>query len=156
MENKPRGNEPSFNWRGVVLIAIAFALIGLAVLFRGGAYANIEDVPYYRFLELLENKQIVVDRNSPLQLVVEEGWPTQTSAAIICKDTILCRAAGGFRTTAFLNYNTTSRNSAKANIQPAIKWVRLWRKRSWVPPHALLPSCFIFSSSRSAWRARAS
>ena len=31
-ENKPRGNEPSFNWRGVVLIAIAFALIGLAVL----------------------------------------------------------------------------------------------------------------------------
>ena len=28
-ENKPRGggNEPSFNWRGVVLIAIAFALI---------------------------------------------------------------------------------------------------------------------------------
>ena len=65
-ENKPRGNEPSFNWRGVVLIAIAFALIGLAVLFRGGAYANIEDVPYNRFLELLENKQIVIDKNYPL------------------------------------------------------------------------------------------
>ncbi len=28
--------EPRFNWRGVVLIAIAFALIGLAVLFRSG------------------------------------------------------------------------------------------------------------------------
>ena len=77
-ENKPRGNEPSFNWRGVVLIAIAFALIGLAVLFRGGAYQNIEDVPYNRFLELLENKQIAVDKNYPLQLVVEEGRPTQT------------------------------------------------------------------------------
>src|SRR6266513_3897061 len=77
-ENKPRGNEPSFNWRGVVLIAIAFALIGLAVLFRGGAYANVEDVPYNRFLELLENKQIATDKNYPLQLVVEDGRPTQT------------------------------------------------------------------------------
>ena len=27
-DNKSGGNEPSFNWRGVVLIAIAFALIG--------------------------------------------------------------------------------------------------------------------------------
>ncbi len=77
-ENKPRGNEPSFNWRGVVLIAIAFALIGLAVLFRGGAYSNIEDVPYNRFLELLENKQIITDKNFPLTLLVEEGRPTQT------------------------------------------------------------------------------
>jgi len=34
-ENKPRGNEPSFNWRGVVLIAIAFALIGLAAAIVG-------------------------------------------------------------------------------------------------------------------------
>ena len=76
-ENKFRGNEPSFNWRGVILIAIAFALIGLAVLFRGGAYANVEDVPYNRFLELLENKQIVTDKNYPLQLVVEEGRPTR-------------------------------------------------------------------------------
>ena len=36
-DNKNGGNEPSFNWRGIVLIAIAFALIGLAILFRGGA-----------------------------------------------------------------------------------------------------------------------
>src|SRR3977135_989791 len=78
-ENKSRGNEPNFNWRGVILIAIAFALIGLAVLFRGGAYANVEDVPYNRFLELLENKQIVVDKNLPLKLVVEDGRPTPTT-----------------------------------------------------------------------------
>src|SRR3954466_8201374 len=77
-DNKSRGNEPNFNWRGVILIAIAFALIGLAVLFRGGAYQTFEDVPYNRFLELLENKQIVTDKNYPLQLVVEDGRPTQT------------------------------------------------------------------------------
>ncbi|MFN2509707.1 MAG: ATP-dependent metallopeptidase FtsH/Yme1/Tma family protein, partial [Chthoniobacterales bacterium] len=77
-DNKSGGNEPTFNWRGVVLIAIAFALIGLAVLFRGGAYASVEDVPYNRFLELLENKEIVADQRYPLQIVVEEGRPTQT------------------------------------------------------------------------------
>ena len=32
-ENKSRGNEPNFNWRGVILIAIAFALIALAIFF---------------------------------------------------------------------------------------------------------------------------
>src|SRR3954462_7494384 len=81
-EKQPRGKEPSFNWRGVILIAIAFALIGLAVLFRSGTYANFEEVPYPRFLELLENKQIVNDKNYPLQLVYQEGQPTQTLRAL--------------------------------------------------------------------------
>src|SRR5438046_10313980 len=76
-ENKPRGNEPNFNWRGVILIAIAFALIGLAVLFRGGAYANVEEVPYNRFLELLDNKQIVNGKTTPATLVVEARRPTK-------------------------------------------------------------------------------
>ena len=107
-ENKPRGNEPSFNWRGVVLIAIAFALIGLAVLFRGGAYANVEDVPYNRFLELLENKQLAADKNFPLQLVVEEGRPTQSLRGYYFKQDIGSPTAQPvpFRTTVFLNYNT--------------------------------------------------
>jgi cell division protease FtsH len=123
-ENKPRGGEPGFNWRGVVLIAIAFALIGLAVLFRGGAYANVDEVPYNRFLELLENKQIATDKNFPLQLVVEEGRPTQTLRGYYIKQAV--GAAGAqqvpFRTTVFLNYNTDLQDRlAKAGIQPAIK-----------------------------------
>jgi hypothetical protein len=32
-DNK-RNNEPNFNWRGIVLIAIAFGLIGMALLVR--------------------------------------------------------------------------------------------------------------------------
>src|SRR5437899_10512462 len=32
-ENKQRGSEPNFNWRGVVLIVIAFSLIAMAMLF---------------------------------------------------------------------------------------------------------------------------
>ncbi len=44
-DNK-RNGDPNFNWRGVILFAIAFALIGLAVLFRGGTgYGTEEDVP---------------------------------------------------------------------------------------------------------------
>src|SRR5207237_1684403 len=77
-ENKSRGSEPNFNWRGVILIAIAFGFIALAMLFYRGGMQPVEDVPYNRFLELLENKQIVADKNSPLQLVVEDGRPTQT------------------------------------------------------------------------------
>ena len=40
-ENKYRGNEPNFNWRGVILIVIAFSLIAMAMLFyRGGDAAS--------------------------------------------------------------------------------------------------------------------
>ena len=77
-ENKSRGNEPNFNWRGIILIAIAFGVIALAMLYFRGGMQPLEDVPYNRFLELLENKQIVNDKNYPLQLVVEDGRPTQT------------------------------------------------------------------------------
>ena len=77
-DNKGRGGEPNFNWRGVILIAIAFALIGLAVVFRGGAYANVEDVPLPRFYELLDSKQI--DKAS-LTLVVPEGQPRKAWSA---------------------------------------------------------------------------
>src|SRR5881396_1717116 len=104
-ENKPRGTEPSFNWRGVVLIAIAFALIGLAVLFRGSSYTNFEDVPYNRFLELLENKQIVSDKNYPLQIVVEDGQQTQTLRGAYIKQSVGSSPAQQvpFRTTIYSN-----------------------------------------------------
>src|SRR5437660_3925000 len=75
--SKQRGNEPSFNWRGVILIAVAFGFFALAMLFWRGNYPQYEDVPYNRFLELVENKQIVNDKNSPLTLFVGEGQSTQ-------------------------------------------------------------------------------
>ncbi len=116
-DNKSGGNEPSFNWRGVVLIAVAFTLIAMAVLFRGGSYNNFEDVPYNRFLELLENKEIVADSKYPLQIVVEDGRPTQTLRGAYLK-----QGAGGtpqqvaFRTTIYANVakNLEDRLSAAA------------------------------------------
>ncbi|MDQ6654678.1 MAG: ATP-dependent zinc metalloprotease FtsH [Verrucomicrobiota bacterium] len=104
-DNKAGGNEPSFNWRGVVLIAVAFTLIGLAVLFRGGAYNNVDEVPYNRFLELLENKEIVADNKYPLQIVVEDGRPTQTLRGAYLKQGVGSTPAQQvpFRTTIYAN-----------------------------------------------------
>src|SRR5205085_12003625 len=120
-DNK-RGNEPNFNWRGIVLIAIAFALIGMALLVRNGGYANIEDVPYNRFIELLDNKQIISDKNLPLTLVVQEGQPTQALVGYYRKQTAGVEQATKFRTTIFLNYNTNLQEKlAAAGIQPAIR-----------------------------------
>ena len=123
-DNKSGGNEPTFNWRGIVLVAIALGLFALAVLFRGAAYQNVEDVPYNRFLDLLQAKQIVIDKTYPLQLVVEEGRPTQTLRGAYTKQGagVTGAEAVPFRTTIFLTYNTNLQEElAKAGIQPAIK-----------------------------------
>jgi cell division protease FtsH len=123
-ENKQRGSEPNFNWRGFVLIVIAFSLIAMAMLFYRGGMQPVEDVPYNRFLELLENKQIVNDKNYPLQLVVEDGRPTQT-----LRGAYIRQGAGAapsqpmpFRTTVYLNFtNDLQKKLADAGMQPAIK-----------------------------------
>ena len=123
-ENKSRGNEPNFNWRGVILIAIAFALIALAVVFRSGGYTNVEDVPYNKFLDLLENKQIVNDKNAPLTLVVEEGRPTQALVGYYVKQGTGAQPAQPvkFRTTIYLSFTSNLHDKlAAAGIQPSIR-----------------------------------
>src|SRR5213594_2999135 len=123
-ENKSRGSEPNFNWRGVILIAIAFGFIALAMLFYRGGMQPVEDVPYNRFLELLENKQIVNDKSYPLQLVVEDGRPTQTLRGAYIRQGIGSAPAQPvpFRTTVYLTFtNNLQEKLAAAGIQPAIK-----------------------------------
>jgi cell division protease FtsH len=125
-DNKQRGNgnEPSFNWRGVILVAVAFGFFALAMLFYRGGYQQFEDVPYNRFLELLDNKQIVNDKNNPLTLYVEEGQPTQQLRGKYIK-----QGSGGaqnqdvwFRTTVFLTFtNNLQEKLAAGGIQPAIR-----------------------------------
>jgi cell division protease FtsH len=123
-DNKQRGNEPTFNWRGVILVAIAFGFFALAMLFYRGGYQQFDDVPYNRFLELVENKQIVNDKNAPLTLYVEEGQPTQQLRGKYIK-----QGAGAgqnqevwFHTTIYLNFTNDLRDKlAAAGIFPAIK-----------------------------------
>jgi len=123
-ENKSRGNEPNFNWRGVILIVVAFSFIALAMLFYRGGMQPVEDVPYNRFLELLDNKQIVTDKNYPLQLVVEDGRPTQTLRGAYIRQGVGSAPAQQvpFRTTVYLTFtNNLQEKLAAAGIQPAIK-----------------------------------
>ncbi len=123
-ENKSRGNEPNFNWRGVILIAIAFGFIALAMLFYRGGMQPVEEVPYNRFLELLDNKQIVNDKNLPLTLIVEEGRATQALSGYYLKQSVGSQPAQPikFRTTIYLNYNTNLQEKlASAGMQPAIR-----------------------------------
>ena len=123
-ENKSRGTEPNFNWRGVILIAIAFGFIALAMLFYRGGMQPVEEVPYNRFLELLDSKQIVNDRNLPLTLIVEEGRATQSLSGYYLKQSVGSQPAQPikFRTTIYLNYNTNLQEKlANAGMQPAIK-----------------------------------
>ena len=71
------GPETSFNWRGVILFLVAFALIGGALLFpkhRGGE----EEIAYGQFLQLLSEGRVFVGESTPLSLVVETGRQTRT------------------------------------------------------------------------------
>jgi cell division protease FtsH len=123
-DNKSRGNEPNFNWRGVILIAIAFGFIALAMLFYRQGIQPVEEVPYNRFLELLDNKQIVVDKNSPLTLVVEDGRPTQTLRGVYVRQAVGSAPPQQipFRTTIYLSFtNNLQEKLSAAGIQPAIK-----------------------------------
>ncbi len=124
-DNKSRGGDPNFNWRGVILFAIAFALIGLAILFRSGTgYNTEENVPYPRFLQLLDTKKIVNDPKYPLLLVVEEGRLTQTIRGAYTRSGVGSAAAEQvpFHTTIYLNYMTDLQQKlSDAGMEPAVR-----------------------------------
>src|SRR5437879_3764451 len=75
-ENRPRNNsgDPNFG-RGLILVVVAIALIGGA-LYTRGQFTATEDVPWARFVELIENGQIHGDK--PLSLIFSDSRVTQT------------------------------------------------------------------------------
>jgi cell division protease FtsH len=103
-DNRQRNNtpDPNFNWRGLVLFAVAVALIGGALLFRG-PYGNVEEIPYYRFEQLLQAGQIRKDR--PLELVVEEGRSTQFLKGFYAKTGAADEQPVPFRTAIYVDFN---------------------------------------------------
>jgi len=133
---KPRGgpSDPQLNWRGLILFAVAISLIGGAFIFRGGELAQVDDISYPRFSELLNEGKIVSTAERPLELVVEEGRNTQTlsgyyrkSEAAPAKD---APAKSGeetrivpFKTQVFMPFNgeTVSAQLREAGITPAIR-----------------------------------
>jgi cell division protease FtsH len=76
-ENRPNGNrpngtqEPNFNWRGMVLFAIAITLLAGAFFFKGGAMTNTKELSYPEFLAALDKKEIITDnpKEYPVKLL---------------------------------------------------------------------------------------
>ena len=118
------GQDPQLNWRGLVLFAIAFALIGGAFLFRGNNFAQIQQIQYPRFLELVKQGKLVSNEEAPLQLVVEEGRNTQYFEGKVKLPSPATgeEIATQFRTPIFTQFNGSEIEKAlgEAGIVPAI------------------------------------
>lgn len=120
-------NEPQMNWRGLILFAVALALIGGAFLFRGNNFNQAELIPYPKFLELVRAGKVVTSPDAPLELVVEEGRNTQYFEGKVKQPSTLPNQAGQeitvpFRTPVFTQFNGSEIEEAlqKAGITPAI------------------------------------
>lgn len=118
------GQDPQLNWRGLVLFAIAFALIGGAFLFRGNNFNQTELIQYPKFIKLVKEGKLIVTPEAPLELVVEEGRNTQYFEG---KVKMASRTTGeegpvAFRTPIFTQFNGSEIDQAltEAGITPAI------------------------------------
>ena len=72
------GGEPTFNWRGLVLMTTLLAVLAVGFAVKGSTLNAAKDIPYSEFLDRLEKRQMVEDVKHPLELVIEEGSSTQT------------------------------------------------------------------------------
>ena len=130
-DQRPRGvdPDPQFNWRGLLLFAIAFALIGGAFIFRGGNLAQVDELTYPKFSTLLAEGKIVSTQEKPVELVVEEGRNTQTISGYYRKMVTVPPATEpeerlvAFRTPIFMPFNgeALEKQMAEAGITPSVR-----------------------------------
>jgi cell division protease FtsH len=71
---KNNGGEPSFNWRGLILLSVAVMLIALAVMNRD-SNGSSKLLEYPEFVKLVEAGG--VDESKPLELIIMHGTPEQ-------------------------------------------------------------------------------
>lgn len=102
-EERPRneGSDPNFNWKGILLFVIAAGIIcGALIMPHNGLMGATEEIPSFRFEQLLKNGQIVKDK--PLELVVEENRQTQSVKGFYLNDK---KEPVAFRSSIFLEYD---------------------------------------------------
>ena len=130
-DRRPRGGEPDpqFNWRGLLLFAVAFALIGGAFIFREGNLSQVDELSYPKFSELLAEGKIVSTSERPLELVVEEGRNTQTLSGYYRKTVTVPPSnepeerLAAFKTPVFMSFNgdAVQQQLKAAGITPAVR-----------------------------------
>jgi cell division protease FtsH len=115
----PPAQDPNFNWRGLVLFAVAIALIGGAFLFQSDMKRALP-LPFPAFREALENGQIVRDKDHPIELVSEPNSATDS-----IRGWIKTNKPGGperFSTQVNLQFNKSLQDTlAKYDIVPEEK-----------------------------------
>jgi len=123
--SRPGGQEPQFNWRGLFLFAVAFALIGGAFLFKGGSMATTDEISLPKFESLLKDGKIVSTVEKPLELVIEEGRNTQTLSGYYRKKspTAAEEIPTPFKTSVYMPFNGTTleKELASAGITPNVR-----------------------------------
>ena len=136
-ENRPpRGNrpppaqDPNFNWRGVVLFAVAIALIGGAFLFKNDI-SRVQDVPFPSLIKMLEadrgldeksRKVVVGDKNHPIELVSEANSATDSIRGYLSTGKQPPNDLEPFRTQVNLKFNQSLQGTlAKFDIIPVEK-----------------------------------
>ena len=102
----PGGGDPNFNWRSLIIIAIAFGLIAAYWIVRNSPNANSEEVHYDDFIKYLDSDKIYKDDTHPLELLIEEGSSTQTLSGYYSK-LVPAHADSSkqFHTTVLLDFN---------------------------------------------------
>ena len=128
---RPKGPnpDPQFNWRGLILFAVAFALIGGAFIFRGGNLAQVDELSYPKFSELLTAGKIISTTEQPLEIIVEEGRETQTISGYYRKMETKAAAAEPeerlveFKTLIFMAFNSAAleKQLNEAGIIPTVR-----------------------------------
>ncbi len=105
-QRSPGGNDPQLNWRGLILLVIAFAIIGGAFLVRNGNFNQTDEITNSKFLDLLKTGQIVSTPEKPVQIIVEEGRKTQTISGFYKqKSSAAAEAESPFRTSVLLSFD---------------------------------------------------
>ncbi|MEO8351658.1 MAG: ATP-dependent zinc metalloprotease FtsH [Chthoniobacteraceae bacterium] len=80
----PTSPEPNFNWRGLLLFAIAILLIGGALMLRDSPMGGATEVSYPKFVEMLKNDEVIKDNPQyPIELVSIPGSQTDTIVGYI-------------------------------------------------------------------------
>ena len=123
---QPGGQEPQFNWRGLLLFAIAFALIGGAFLFRGNSITATDEITLTKFQTLLKDGKIISTVEKPLDLVIEEGRNTQYLSGFYRKKAIppaTEEIPTPFKTSVYMPFNGTTleKELADYGITPNVR-----------------------------------
>jgi cell division protease FtsH len=113
------------NWRGLVLFAVALALIGGAFLFPRSGFSQQENISNKQFLDLVKAGKIVSTEDKPLEIIVDDGRSTQTISGIYKKKSTTSNEEidTPFRTPIYVPFNGKQIDAAleAAGITPSIK-----------------------------------